>query len=253
MRSLGKTDGARGYFASTTRRVRSFAAALAERRRAARDREAVRRHFPGLQAALAGAARADLAAEHARYCREVSSDRMAASLELSVFLRHWCATRDPARAIDLGSGFTSYVLRRHRAEDGDRCEIWSVDDDPAWLERARAFVASHHLDVQHMVSWREFRSARPHAFDLVVHDAGSMTFRAETLDAALDLAAPAGLVVLDDVHKSDYRAVVLERLAARGLSFLSLRDALRDRYGRYAYAVFARRPVVDAHPRRNDT
>ena len=222
---------------------RSYRKALSVVREAWRgqvERAKVRAEFPGLESALAGREHAELAPHHARYVAEVSSEKMAASLELSVFLLWWCRAQRPRRVVDLGSGFTSYVLRRHQAEATPRPAVWSVDDDPAWLERTRAWLHQHRLDDGDLVSWDSFVASGARDFDLVVHDVGSMQFRAGQLDRALDLAAPGGLVLIDDMHRFDHRDAVLRRIAARGLRALSLRGLLLGKFGRYPYAVWAR-------------
>ena len=222
------------------RSYRKVASIFAERSRAARDAESVRAAFPWIDGVESGPERAALAAEHARYCRDISSEKMAADLGFSTFLQLWCLAHKPKRVVDLGSGFTSYVLRRYAAaaaSQGKGCEVWSVDDDAAWLGRTRDYLVEMKQDPARLMVWGEFIKVAPHDFDLVVHDAGSMQFRADNLGPALDLARSGGLVLLDDVHRFEYRATALELLATRGYRFLSVR-ALRDGYGRYPYAVF---------------
>jgi predicted O-methyltransferase YrrM len=200
----------------------------------------VRAAFPWLDGVQVGPERAALAAEHTRYCKDISSEKMAADLGFATFLQLWCLAATPKKVVDLGSGFTSYVLRRYAkaaAAAGHPCEVWSVDDDAAWLGRTRDYLAEMKQDGAHLMVWHEFIKVAPHDFDLVVHDAGSMQFRADNLGNALDLARSGGLVLLDDVHRFEYRAHALDLLAQRGYKFLSVR-ALRDGYGRYPYAVF---------------
>lgn len=218
------------------RSYRKVASIFAERSRAANDADAVRAAFPWIDGVHGGPERAALAVEHARYCREISSEKMAADLGFSTFLQLWCLANKPKRVVDLGSGFTSYVLRRYAKAAGG-CEVWSVDDDAAWLGRTADYLAEMKQDGSRVMVWGDFIKSAPRDFDLVVHDAGSMQFRADNLGAALDLARSGGLVLLDDVHRFEYRAHALELLAARGYKFLSVR-ALRDSYGRYPYAVF---------------
>jgi len=222
------------------RSYRKVASIFAERSRATRDADAVRAAFPWIDGVHSGPERDALAAEHARYCKEISSEKMAADLGFSSFLQLWCIANKPKRVVDLGSGFTSYVLRRYAkaaAAAGNPCEVWSVDDDAAWLGRTVDYLKEKGQDGARLMVWGEFMKVAPRDFDLVVHDAGSMQFRADNLGPALDLARSGGLVLLDDVHRFEYRATALELLATRGYRFLSVR-ALRDGYGRYPYAVF---------------
>jgi hypothetical protein len=64
---------------------------------------------------------------------------MSVSVELAVFLDVLCRLIEPDRILDLGSGFSSFVLRRHLAsrDVGVHSVIWSIDDSPEWLEQTR--------------------------------------------------------------------------------------------------------------------
>jgi predicted O-methyltransferase YrrM len=138
--------------------------------------------------------------------------------------------------VDLGSGFTSFVLRTWAASSG--AEAWSVDDSAEWLERTRAYLGEKGVSSERLLTWEQASGAGgPRGFDLVLHDMGTMETRARTLEAALDLAAPGGVVILDDVHKPEYRAVAKAALEARQLPWYSLKPWTRDGICRYAWMV----------------
>lgn len=217
------------------RSYRKIGSLLAERSRGGRDAPRVRAEFPWMDATPTGGGDAELIAEHAKYCREVSSEKMAVSLQAAAFLARWCAERKPRKVVDLGSGFSSWVLRRHAKAVGG-CEVWSVDDDAAWLGRTRDYLVKMGVPTERVMTWPEFVASGADGFDLVFHDAGSMQFRADNLGVALDLAAAGGTVLLDDVHRFDYRVVAQAEVARRGLECLST-HAWRDGYGRYQYIV----------------
>ena len=214
-----------------------------EARRAREDVAAVVQRLPELAdfEALSEASAERLGASHGAYVGTVSKANHAASMELCVLLDVLLRQRAPRRVVDLGSGYTSFVVRTWAAEEAaagrEAPEVWSVDDHAGWLEKTRAWLGEQGLSDEHLLTWEEFRASNPGDFDLVLHDMGSMETRARTLDAVLDLAAPGGLVILDDVHKPDFRRFAIERLEARGQGFFSLKAWTRDDLTRYAYLV----------------
>ena len=58
------------------------------------------------------------------------------SLELARIILEVTSEDHAKRLLDLGSGFSSCVLRAYAAGVSGAV-MWSVDDDPAWLEKAR--------------------------------------------------------------------------------------------------------------------
>ena len=211
------------------------------------ERARGRRDWPQAVAAVPALAQLDgqidalaapFADAHARYCREVGHPVHAASLELVGLLAGLFNETRPGRVIDLGSGFTSFVLRTLAAGATWPVTVHSVDDSPEWLDKTRAYLRAQGLDDAGTFSWHEFEaSARRGAYDLVLHDMGFMDTRFATLDAVVDLARAGGVVLLDDMHKPDYRDKALAALAARGLRPLSLRRLTHDDLTRFAYVL----------------
>jgi hypothetical protein len=183
-------------------------------------------------------AMAALAPAHREYTGTVSAAEHAASLELSGFTRAFVGALGPRAVMDTGSGFTSHVLRGWAAERGGAVRVVSADDDATWLERTRASLAAKGLSTEGLGLWKDVGApAPPASFDLVLHDLGSMATRLETLPTVLALVRPGGWLVLDDMHKPEFRAAALAYLASRGLLAYSLRALTGDALGRYAYAV----------------
>ena len=167
----------------------------AEARRAARDAHRLTERYPWLAsyAERAQVVSRRFRGDHTYYVTEVGHPVHAASVELVVFLTVLCEELRPARVVDLGSGFSSYVLRRWAAEAGQRRpETWSVDDSAEWLGRTEQFLESRGMPTEHLLTWTDFRRADAGAFDLVLHDMGTMEFRAETLREVIGLARPGG-------------------------------------------------------------
>jgi len=158
---------------------------------------------------------------------------MAASLPFARFLRAWCEAREPARVADLGSGFTSWVLRWW-ARDGGPERLLSVDDDPEWLEVSRRFVRERGLGDGGFLSWEEFLRDGDR-FDLLVWDFSGVKRRAVETRRASRRVAEGGALLFDDIHKARlwHRARWLDWLGpAEGYS---LRAFTMDEFGRYAW------------------
>ena len=192
--------------------------------------------LPGLAAALPRARR-QLQPAYESYVHSVSAGDHAMSLELAAFLLELARHTGARRVVDLGSGFSSYVLRRYADERPDT-DVTSIDSSPDWLERSRDFVDDHGLDVDRFVDWSCFEPRDEiGSFDVVLHDLGDMTLRTASLSDALLLAGPGGYVVLDDVHKRGYRAFARRVVAASSAWRIDIRAVTRDRLGRYAMLI----------------
>ena len=140
------------------------------------------------------------------------------------------------KVVDLGSGFTSWALRDWA--QGRDVTVHSVDDSPEWLEKTRGYLAERGFTDDRLHVWPEFAAGGfEGSFDLVVHDLGFMDTRFEVLDTVVGLARPGGLVLLDDMHKPDFRDKALTHLEAKGLAAYSLKRITRDRLTRFAYAL----------------
>ena len=122
----------------------------------------------------------ELPSRHAQYVATISDTAHAISLELARFILEVASEDHAKRLLDLGSGFSSYVLRAYAA-GVPGAVAWSVDDDPAWLEKTRAFLVSEGLSTEHLYNWSEFLTLAstngPGTFDLVVHDLSTVRSR----------------------------------------------------------------------------
>lgn len=176
----------------------------------------------------------ELREAHGRYLARGPTDpAMTASLPFADVVGAWCRALRPRTIAELGSGFSSWVVRRWSPAGA---EVVSVDDDPVWLERSRAFVREEGLPEGEFVPWEAFRG-RGGTHDLVVWDFGDVRTRAAATPGAADRVAPGGALLFDDVHKHRLwkRA---RRLARRPeVEGYSLHALTLDEYGRYAWAA----------------
>ena len=177
----------------------------------------------------------ELRVAHSEYTSTVSSVDMAASLQCCGLLRALLTTLRPEKVLNLGSGFSSYVLRRYGPDVGSH-HIVCVDDDEDWLELTRNYLQGRQLDTVNTLSWTEF--ALHHAreeFDLVFYDLGRMPTRTLILPLATTwVRETTGLLILDDVHKPAYREAVSKSL--NGICTIDdISDLTTDELGRFAW------------------
>ena len=67
----------------------------------------------------------------------------------AVFLRVLCREIGPAAVLDLGSGFSSFVLRSY--DDGGGARVTSVDDSETWLARTAQFLESRGVPTDQLL------------------------------------------------------------------------------------------------------
>lgn len=175
---------------------------------------------------------------HDDYVNRISRADMAASHELGALLCAACKSRQPRRLLDLGSGFSSFVLRSYASSKAGVTSV-SVDDDSAWLGKTADFLNEQGVGTENLLLLQDFLNTRQDPFDLILHDLNFVEVRINYVDAVLDRLAPGGLVIFDDVHKRDYLHSLLKVLSRRPGSFYSLQPVTADQFGRYALAYFA--------------
>lgn len=175
----------------------------------------------------------DLAAPYRTYVQGVSSADHAASLEVSVYLDTVCKARRPTRLLDTGSGFSSYVLRRH-ATRHPGVEVVSADDSAEWLERTRAFLEAQDLSVGRLITWDEIGRLPHEAFDLIFHDVAGGQIREDGMPVVAKLLRPGGCIVFDDAHHHGHRRRMVQTARESSMRTFSLRRWVLDGYGRYA-------------------
>jgi len=193
-------------------------------------RFAALREYSGIAEAIA----AELRPHYELYTSRFNTPWMAVSLELSVFVMALCRHLRPRRLVDLGSGFSSVLLRLYEREATPTPEVWSVDTSAAWLGMTRRILEWQGLRSDRLATWAEFTAQRPSGFDLVVHDLGSVLTRRQTLRRVLGFTAPGGVVVIDDANYREVRHHARRTLRERGIEHHLVGAATRDRYGRYA-------------------
>ncbi|GIX03583.1 MAG: hypothetical protein KatS3mg113_0589 [Planctomycetaceae bacterium] len=174
-----------------------------------------------------------LHAAYHEYVQKVSCADMAISWRIACWLFALVETTHPRKILDLGSGFSSFLLRYYASTAGHPCEVTSVDDDPHWLERTRNFLLMHGMSDTNLLVWDQFQQQLPEGeFDLVFHDLGNMTRRRQTLSLIWKCVSPSGILVLDDWHKHHYRKSAIKVLRQHKLPTYSARADTWD-HGRF--------------------
>jgi predicted O-methyltransferase YrrM len=170
----------------------------------------------------------DLLAPYRTYCRFVSKRSMAISIETAAFVAWLCATTQPAKAADLGSGFTSFVLRHCGVRT-----VASVDDSATWLGRTRAFCDSQHVDATtgfHGPEWQR----SDERYNLIVHDYSGGATREAWMTTAIEHLTDDGVIVFDDAQNVSHRNEMVRVCEEHGLILYDIRDITLDEVGRYA-------------------
>ncbi len=217
--------------------------ALRDRRRKEQIRQELEKttaRFPAL-AALHESSLASwelLAEPYEEYCSTVSSPVWAVSPQTAAVMHALCRLLRPRMVLDLGSGFSSFVLRCYCRDENSSCTVHTADDDEQWLERTRGFLAMHGLPTDGTYTWSSFHEQARPPYDLILHDMGRMNTRLDTLPRVLGLANADGLVVLDDMHKPEYAPYAAERCSSAGFEVCPLRTITLDTMGRYAAFAF---------------
>ena len=168
------------------------------------------------------------------YIKEISTDDMAVSWETSRLLYAAVKLKRPKTMLDLGSGFSSYVLRIAAIDNHNDALVYSVEDNEFWLGKTRAFLDAHGVGSANLISWDKFQKENKLKFDLIFHDLGSMDTRAAALPYVLSLLNKGGAVVLDDMHKVLYHRAAEREVKKAGLTLYSIRKHTLDEIGRFA-------------------
>jgi predicted O-methyltransferase YrrM len=222
--------------------VRQLPYRAVDRLAALRDQRRLRADRPDLVAAMARPHDDSvLRPAYDRYVTEISTWKWAVSWPTARLLDTLCEALRPRKVLDLGSGFSTYVLTSWAQRTGAEVEIVSVDDSVDWLAKTRAFLAGHGLDAQ-LLDAAELPSLPDAAFDLAFDDIGRSEDRANVLDTVIRVMAPGAVVVLDDMNVRGYRRQVRTRLDTVGWPLYSVRGETIDAKGRFAMLTTAPRP-----------
>ena len=177
----------------------------------------------------------DLYPKYVEYCTKVSARDMAVSIETMVYVWWLCDEMGARRVADLGSGYSSYVLRLYRAANPG-VEVVSVDDSPEWLAKTAAWLKANDLPTDGLIGPDEW-VAGGEPFDVILHDYAGGGKREAFMDAAAARLAQDGVLVFDDAHHFTHHVCMARTARDHGLALFDLLEQTVDPIARYALAA----------------
>ena len=171
-----------------------------------------------------------------QYVQKVSRADMATSLELAAFMFTICKLNRYTKVLDLGSGLSSFVFRLYAMENPG-VNVFSVDDDAAWLEKTKDFLHQHRLSTENIFTLEKFLKLNETNFDCILHDLNFVEVRINYVDSIMKILKQEGIVIFDDVHKPDYLFALLTKMKKTNVKMYSLKPITIDSYGRFSLAV----------------
>lgn len=167
----------------------------------------------------------------------ISMSQMAPSMKTLKLLTTLCRPGD--RVIDLGSGFSSFVLRYYA--EMLKIIVWSVDDSNSWLEKTRGYCNSKSVDCSRFLTWNDLKSLlgfNTKHFGLVFMDLGTTSRRPAYYPFVFDkLCDDTTTVVIDDMHKPSLLSATDKALTDYDYIEIDIKDQTLDQYGRWCRLV----------------
>lgn len=173
------------------------------------------------------------------YINTISSPEMAISFEMAMFIFKYCVQYKPSKIVDLGSGFSSFILRLYQKMYGnENTIIYSVDDSKEWLLKTKEFIQQQDLNTSNLFFIDEFINVtKNNTFDLVILDLNFVDVRKKYLQFSIDITSDNGLLIIDDVHKIEFLREVKNVLKRNNVHIIDLKNITFDSYGRFALGV----------------
>lgn len=139
--------------------------------------------------------------------------------------------------LDLGSGFSSFVLRYYQDRLG--LDVWSVDNNKLWLDKTKEFCKQHNVSTDKFILWEELLTAARIQFDLIFFDIGTTKQRVSYMLPTLEnLVHPKTFVVFDDIHKGIIQKGLENILTAYTYKEVGIKNQTMDEYGRYSRLIY---------------
>lgn len=161
-----------------------------------------------------------------KYISEVSEKGWAISFETSLIIYHLLVTNNFKRVLDLGSGFTSFLLRKYSNAD----IIESIDDDMIWISKTRQYLLDNNVttDGLNHVNSFDFDGV----YDFIILDIG-LNYRESMVE---DVVKHGNVVLFDDMHGvPSYVQKVKDSI--KGLKEHDIKKFTLDEFGRFATVI----------------
>lgn len=167
------------------------------------------------------------------YCLSVSRRLYALSIETCAYIWWLCHELKPSKVCDLGSGFSSYVLRRYATTCGHHVDFCSVEDDARWRDRTLGFLRRQNLPSGNVFD-PETWMAVDDRYDLIVYDFSGGQARNDWMLPAVQHLTVDGVAVLDDAQNVLHHLRMGEVCIETGRTLLDCFHQTVDDVGRYA-------------------
>ena len=167
------------------------------------------------------------------YCLNVSRRGMALAIETCAYAWWLCDIKQARAVCDLGSGFSSHVLRLYADVADYDVVVHSVDSSPEWLEKSRAFCTEQGQSDEGFhtgIEWCKLDQR----YDVVINDYDSGAIRDRYAEHGIKRLNAAGAMVFDDAHHPDHHDFMGAVCQKHGLALLDLYHQTRDDVHRFA-------------------
>jgi predicted O-methyltransferase YrrM len=175
-----------------------------------------------------------LQSDYDYYTTHVSDARWTIAPELIQVLWFLLEQMQPRVVVDLGSGYSSSLLRRYQSQHD--CIVISVDDSAEWLEKTRAYLQHLNLPTDGLMLRDAFQEQVIQA-DIVLHDMGHAAGRIASMPNALASCVSGGIVIADDMHKPAWRTAMLQHVRQRNLYIHDLTPIALDNNLRFGWLI----------------
>lgn len=153
----------------------------------------------------------------------------------AVYLHQRLTQLDPLSVVDLGSGFSTVVIRAWARATGSDAVLHTTDHARKWLGSTARDLREAGLPNDNMFLHDEWTDGKVglDMYDVVFVDFHGPPQRVAGFEAYMDRVHPDGLVIFDDWQFPHLREPIMERLADRGFVWYDLRTETRDVHDRW--------------------
>ena len=143
----------------------------------------------------------------------------------AIALWHLMEKRKPKRILEMGSGFSTWVIRKWAWAQEHDVVVWTLDTEWKWLGTVLVELEQLHLSTEHCLHYDSFMSCLRDTvahFDLIFVDHGPCAKRVEDYNLYMSLLAPGGVAVFDNWHLPHYHTKMQPLLEADGFEIEDL-------------------------------
>lgn len=167
-------------------------------------------------------------------------DQTAIDLPSALFLLEVCWTERAERVLELGSGFSSWVLREWQRREGPSSEVWTVDDEEPWLLKTVGELKSLKFRTDHCMTYANLQNMPlVEYFDVIFLDMDSTATRVENARKVVEWLKHGGILLMDDWHMEHYRVPMTSALEEMGMGVVA-KPGTADQWGRHL--AWSRKP-----------